>query len=587
MASSGSLNTTAYDGRCLKFSWSVSTQNIANNTTTIKWTLSGAGASSVGYYKAGNFKVVIDGKTVYSSTTRINLYDGTTVKTGTYTFTHGANGSKTFKASVEAGIYTVAVNCTGSATFTLPTIPRASTILSVAGNKITDTFSVKYSKAVSTYNDTLQIAVKGKTVSQTIANYSSGTGFSLSNALKKDIYSVSQSSQSATLVFQLATYNGTSKVGMSDSITKSVTVNNSQPSIGGISYADTNAKTLAITSDATKIIRGYSTLQITLTGIKAVNGATVSEITCTIGDTTKTTTYTGTVITSAVINFGVVNVSGDTPLNVTVKDSRGSTAQTSIMVTVCDYEKPTAAITCKRKENYYTDTLLTVNPTISDIFGKNVATIAAQYKQAGASSWSGTAAVTPYQTTTLSLDKAKAWDVKVTVTDKLNSVSYSVFVEKGQPIIFFDRAKSSVGVNCFPSGNNALEVNGKDIYKALYYTTGEMVTIKNVYAAGVVTGGGTALDFSISLPKSLANIKAISISELKINSRHADGGYTLSSAFINEGYDVLADSNITVTYSISTGINAVALYLDTKSKYNGTNNTPQVVQINSIKFTCN
>ena len=200
MASSGSFKTSAYDGRYLLFEWNVSNQNIQNNTTTISWTLSGAGTASVGYYKAGNFKVVIDGKTVYSSTARINLYNGTTVKSGTYTFTHGTDGTKTFKASVEVGIYTTAVNCTGSSTFSLPAIPRASTILSVSGNKITDKYSVKYSKAVSTYNDTLQINVAGRSVSQKITNYSSGSTFSLSDAVKKDIYSVG--SQNVYLEFQ-------------------------------------------------------------------------------------------------------------------------------------------------------------------------------------------------------------------------------------------------------------------------------------------------------------------------------------------------------------------------------------------------
>ena len=83
MGNSGNFKTTAYNGRYLLFSWAVQSQSIQNNTTTIKWTLSGAGTANVGYYKAGNFKVVIDGKTVYSSSDRINLYDGTVVKSGT------------------------------------------------------------------------------------------------------------------------------------------------------------------------------------------------------------------------------------------------------------------------------------------------------------------------------------------------------------------------------------------------------------------------------------------------------------------------------------------------------------------------
>ena len=461
MASSGSFKTSAYDGRCLLFEWNVSNQNIQNNTTTISWTLSGAGTASVGYYKAGNFKVVIDGKTVYSSTTRINLYNGTTVKSGTYTFTHGKDGTKTFKASAEGGIYTTAVNCIGSATFSLPAIPRASTILSVSGNKITDKYSVKYSKAVSTYNDTLQINVSGRSVSQKITNYSSGASFSLSDAVKKDIYGVG--SQNVYLEFQLVTYNGSTKIGTSDIIKKSVTVNDSQPMIGDISYIDTNSKTVAITGDSTKIIKGYSTVRATISNIKAMNGATIQKIVSKIGDVTNTTTLTGSSSSNVSIDIGKVNVSEDSQLVVTVTDSRGLTATSSITVTVCDYEKPTANISCKRRENFYTETDLIVNAHISDIFGKNTETIKAYTKQADASDYGAAVNVNAGETTVLTLDNTKAWNVKVVVSDKLSSYTNVLYIEKGQPIVFFDRQKSSVGVNCFPTRDNSFEVDGKTI----------------------------------------------------------------------------------------------------------------------------
>src|SRR5574344_2459761 len=128
MASSGSFNTTNYQGRYLKFTWTVSSQSIANNSTTISWSLTGAGTAQSNWYKAGNFKVVIDGSTVYNSETRINLYNGTVVANGTYTLVHDSQGNKSFTASAQAGIYTVAVNCTGSGSFTLPQIARAAKI---------------------------------------------------------------------------------------------------------------------------------------------------------------------------------------------------------------------------------------------------------------------------------------------------------------------------------------------------------------------------------------------------------------------------------------------------------------------------
>lgn len=127
MALSGSVSTNGYQGRYLTLTWSA-TQNTANNTSTISWTLKGAGNATSTWYMAGNFKVVIDGSTVYSTgeNDRITLYNGTVVASGTKTLTHKDDGSRTFAVSIQGGIYNYAVNCTGSNTFTLNTIARAS-----------------------------------------------------------------------------------------------------------------------------------------------------------------------------------------------------------------------------------------------------------------------------------------------------------------------------------------------------------------------------------------------------------------------------------------------------------------------------
>jgi hypothetical protein len=54
MASSGSITTNESSGRSITLSWTQSSQNIANNTTTIKWTLKGSGSAS-GWVMSGRF----------------------------------------------------------------------------------------------------------------------------------------------------------------------------------------------------------------------------------------------------------------------------------------------------------------------------------------------------------------------------------------------------------------------------------------------------------------------------------------------------------------------------------------------------
>lgn len=127
MALSGSLTTTGgFEGRNLKFTWEAA-QNVENNTSTIKWTLTGAGGDSNYWYNSAPFTVTINGSTVYSSSTRIQLRQNTVVATGENIVSHNSVGEASLKVSVSAAIYYTSVNSTGSQTWTLNTIPRATT----------------------------------------------------------------------------------------------------------------------------------------------------------------------------------------------------------------------------------------------------------------------------------------------------------------------------------------------------------------------------------------------------------------------------------------------------------------------------
>lgn len=139
--SQGSFNTSACEGRYLTFNWSVDNTSIASNYKEIYWSVIGAGAS--GYVTSGNFKVVIDGETVYSSASRVDVWVGTVIASGYKKIYHNNNGTRSFSASVEAGIYEFAVNCRGSGSWELPTIPRYANITSFSVSQRDET-SVVY-----------------------------------------------------------------------------------------------------------------------------------------------------------------------------------------------------------------------------------------------------------------------------------------------------------------------------------------------------------------------------------------------------------------------------------------------------------
>lgn len=587
MASSGNFNTTGYDGRYLKFSWSVQSQSVANNTTKISWRLEGAGTGSASYYKAGNFKVVIDGSTVYSTgqNDRINLYNGTLVASGTYTFTHNSSGAKSFTASAQAGIYTYAVNCSGSGSFTLPTIARVSTINSVTGSKITDNFKVNYTEYSSAFTNNLLIAVNGQSTAQTITDYQNGATFSLSTALKNAIYSATATSKTVTLSFKLATYNGSTLVGTSSATRVTVTINNSNPSIDNATYADSNATTVSITGNNQYIIRNKSTLSVTLTNLKAINGASLTKVELTIGGSTSTVTLSGTTVASQVVNMGAINLSSNAMLTVKLTDSRNNSVTRTVNVLVYDWVAPTAVISCQRESNYYTDTNLLVNANFSSLGGNNAVTIKAYTKLSSASSYGSAIDITNGQTTVLSLDNTKAWNVKIIVSDKLDSTPYVLYVDRGQPIIFFDRLKNSVGINCFPEHSESLEVNGFNILDQLFYKAGDTYTVSGrIVDNGYISNSTKQINFTITLPKSMANVTA-QLTDLRLNARHANGGYVFGSGYVTNGYNVLTDSSLTVTI-LTKADDFLTIQIESATAFSGvTNNTPVSISMENLTIS--
>lgn len=157
----GNFSTTDYWGRNLIFNWEIYNQDIENNKTTINWSITGGKVndSVSGWLGAGNFKVVIDGETVYSSSTRIELSVGTRVASGSKTLTHNTDGTKTFTAYVEAGIYYYTVNCSGSGSWSIEPIPRAAKITYAPTFSDEDVPEVFYSNPLGNSATSLKLGI--------------------------------------------------------------------------------------------------------------------------------------------------------------------------------------------------------------------------------------------------------------------------------------------------------------------------------------------------------------------------------------------------------------------------------------------
>lgn len=470
MATSGTFKTSAYDGACLQFDWSLKSQSTVNNQSVISWTLKGAGIKSGYWYMAGPFKCTVNGTVVYQSNTRIKLYTGTVVASGELAIGHNTNGSKSFSAYAECAIYVTSVNCKGSGSWSLPDIGRASqpSLNTWPNNSpdfnIGDTIVVHMNRKSTVFTHTVVLKLGSY-------SYTIGTGVTDNITLDTDriassLYAQMPNSNSMNGEIVVTTYSGSAVIGTS-SCTIIAHVVNSNPTFD-VSYEDSNSATVAITENNQYIIRNNSALKISISNAQALNSATLKTLTVVVNGNAYTGTLNGS---TGVINVGVVNVSYDTEVAVKIVDSRGNVGQKKITVLVYDWSLPSAIIKLNRKNNYYSDSILNVNANYASIGGKNTVAIRYRTKKVSDSSYGSYATIQNNVDINFTADNKYEWNVQVEVSDRIGKTTYNLILAKGIPITYTDVLKNSFGVNCFPKYNNSLEVNGVCISGQVLYNS--------------------------------------------------------------------------------------------------------------------
>lgn len=470
MATSGTFKTSAYDGACLQFDWSLKSQSTVNNQSVISWTLKGAGIKSGYWYMAGPFKCTVNGTVVYQSNTRIKLYTGTVVASGELAIGHDTNGSKSFSAYAECAIYVTSVNCKGSGSWSLPDIGRASqpSLNTWPNNSpdfnIGDTIVVHMNRKSTVFTHTVVLKLGSY-------SYTIGTGVTDNITLDTDkiassLYAQMPNSNNMTGEIAVTTYSGSTVIGTSSCAIIAHVVN-SNP-VFDVGYSDTNSATVAITGNNQYIIRNNSTLQISVSNARALNSATLKTLTAVVNGNAYTGTLSGS---TGTINVGVVNVSHDTEVTVKIVDSRGNVGQKKITVLVYDWTLPSAIIKLNRKSNYYSESILNVNANYASIGGKNEVTIKYRAKKVSESSYGSYATIQNNVDINFTADNKYEWNVQVEVSDRIGKTTYNLILAKGIPITYTDIKKYSFGVNCFPKYNNSLEVNGVCISGQVLYNS--------------------------------------------------------------------------------------------------------------------
>lgn len=321
MALSGSFNTSAYSGRYLTFSWTAE-QSIINNASTIKWELKGEGGTDTRWYYSGNFKVVIDGETVYSSADRIQLLKGTVVKSGQKIIYHNTDGTRQFSAYAEAGIYTVAVNVSGSGTWTLDTIPRATEPkLSATTAEMGEAITIGLPRASDAFKHDLYYKFGAADWVWIRGDVGASLQWNIPH-LEEAI----PNTTSGILAIRVVTKKGTETIGTKDITMTAVVPSSYLPIVKDVDVAE------AVTGIAEQFgvyVRNKSKLAVKITA-EGIGGSTIKEY---------YTWFDGAQFNKAEYTTGILTTSAE--LRVKVKDTRDRWSEvTAIQIDVVSYAVP-------------------------------------------------------------------------------------------------------------------------------------------------------------------------------------------------------------------------------------------------------
>lgn len=403
--------------------------------------------------------VTVKGKT----TSKGWSYEGTT---GWYKVANKASGTVPFYAQ----LFDVSANelKVTSASYSLSVSPSKATLNSAPDFTDENNPTITYSNPSGDQVSSLQVRISfdrngsnndsnnfivTRNLPKTNSSYQIKLEESERIALRKAMSTVT----SKTIVFYVRTQVG-NEVFWS-TLDRTFRIENANPSFRAdqISYTDANKILSTVTgnqADNQKIVQNKSSLSVTFGAASGIKEASISQYILTLNGVTKTASASGTV------SFGVVNLSQNATLSLTVKDSRGNTTTVTKSITILPYSVPNITANISRKNNYEDETHLSVVASISSVDGKNsIKSITYQYKENGGSYGSAVSISnnTEYE---FSLSKNKAYTFKISVTDTFGSSTKEISLSKGKFPLFIDTEKNAVGVNEFPEEGEALRVGG-------------------------------------------------------------------------------------------------------------------------------
>lgn len=331
MALSGNIDYKFNTGRMYRISWS-GVQNAASNQTTITcrhYLINNASYSL--YIGARNNTCTVNGTSVSFTSPAISTGGGQTHDLGTTTHVvaHASDGTKSVTIT---GVFNIQATLSGgyvgsvtaSATVTLDTIPRAST-LTAASSTIGNALTITINRASSTFTHTVNYAFGSAAGSITTKTTGTQVGWTPALDLARQI----PNATSGTCTLTCLTYSGNTLIGTTTTtITLSVPAT-MVPTIGSFTDAKVNGD---VPSSWNLYVQGKSKCLLTISGAAGSYGSSIVSYSISGG---------GFVGTSATLTTGFLNNSGNITFTAKVTDSRGYTsAAATVTIYVTPYASP-------------------------------------------------------------------------------------------------------------------------------------------------------------------------------------------------------------------------------------------------------
>lgn len=316
------------------------TQNIANNTSTLNWTLSSIGGEYL-YYSVRETTVKINGQQVY-----YKGYTDWTTETfpakkgsvsGSITVEHNSDGSLTVPVVFKTAVYSSEYFKDYGGNFVLDENPRKATLTSAPNFNDEQNPEITYSnpagevveslKACIASADGTTIYVPYRDISKTGTSYT----FNLTTAERNTLRNATKNSNTLAVKFYIETVIGGVVQEPRSSLQKTLTIKDPNPTLNPTAI-DEGVNSLKLTGDANKIIKYFNYVKVN-SGGAAVKGASIVSQKVVCGNKN---------ISSGSGYFSNVE-SADFTFSIT--DSRGNTTTKKITKTLVNYVKLTCNLT--------------------------------------------------------------------------------------------------------------------------------------------------------------------------------------------------------------------------------------------------